>query len=136
MDGFKTIGVIGLGYVGLPLAIAFGKVRKVIGFDMATAKIDSYRKGIDPTGEVDPADMRAAVHLEYTNDGARLAEADVIIVAVPTPVDEAHNPDFTPLVGASQTAGRHMKRGTTIVFESTVYPGATEEVCVPVIEKH
>jgi UDP-N-acetyl-D-galactosamine dehydrogenase len=136
MEGYKTIGVIGLGYVGLPLAIAFGKVRRVIGFDMSKPKIESYRKGIDPTGEVDPADMRAAVHLEYTDDGARLAEADVIIVAVPTPVDEAHNPDFTPLVGASETAGRCMKKGTTVVFESTVYPGATEEVCVPVIEKH
>lgn len=136
MSDFQTIGVIGLGYVGLPLAIAFGKKRRVIGFDMSAPKIASYRAGVDPTGEVDGADMRAAVHLEYTDDGARLAEADVIIVAVPTPVDEAHQPDFTPLVGASQTAGKYMKRGTTVVFESTVYPGATEEVCVPVIEKH
>ena len=136
MMDFKTIGVIGLGYVGLPLAIAFGKQRRVIGFDMHSAKIASYRAGIDPTGEVDSADMQAALHLEYTDDGARLAEADVIIVAVPTPVDDAHQPDFTPLIGASQTAGKHMKHGTTVVFESTVYPGATEEVCVPVIEKH
>ncbi len=136
MSDFKTIGVIGLGYVGLPLAIAFGKKRRVIGFDMASAKIASYRAGVDPTGEVDEAEMRAAVHLEYTADGARLAEADVIIVAVPTPVDEAHQPDFKPLIGASQTAGKFMKRGTTVIFESTVYPGATEEVCVPVIEKH
>ena len=135
MSDFKTIGVIGLGYVGLPLAIAFGKKRPVIGFDMAAAKIASYRAGIDPTGEVEPADMRAATQLEYTDDGAKLAGADVIIVAVPTPVDDAHQPDFTPLIGASQTAGKFMKRGTTIVFESTVYPGATEEVCVPVIEK-
>ena len=136
MSEFKTIGVIGLGYVGLPLAIAFGKKRRVIGFDMASGKIASYRAGIDPTGEVAPADMRAASQLEYTDDGARLAEADVIIVAVPTPVDAAHQPDFTPLIGASQTAGKYMKRGTTVVFESTVYPGATEEVCVPVIEQH
>ncbi len=136
MSDFKTIGVIGLGYVGLPLAIAFGKKRRVIGFDMSSAKIASYRAGVDPTGEVEDADMRAAVHLEYTDDGARLAEADVIIIAVPTPVDDAHQPDFTPLVGASQTAGKFMKRGTTVIFESTVYPGATEEVCVPVIEKH
>ena len=136
MNDYNTIGVIGLGYVGLPLAIAFGKKRRVIGFDMASAKIASYCAGIDPTGEVDAADMRAATHLEYTDDGARLAEVDVIIVAVPTPVDEAHQPDFKPLIGASETAGRHMKRGTTVVFESTVYPGATEEVCVPVIEKH
>ncbi len=136
MNDFKTIGVIGLGYVGLPLAIAFGKQRRVIGFDMHSAKVASYRAGVDPTGEVDTADMQAAIHLEYTDDSAKLAEADVIIVAVPTPVDDAHQPDFTPLIGASQTAGKHMKRGTTIVFESTVYPGATEEVCVPVIEKH
>jgi UDP-N-acetyl-D-galactosamine dehydrogenase len=136
MGDFKTIGVIGLGYVGLPLAIAFGKTRRVIGFDMSAAKIASYRAGVDPTGEVDDADMRAATLLEYTGDGARLAEADVIIVAVPTPVDQAHQPDFSPLVGASETAGKFMKRGTTVIFESTVYPGATEEVCVPVIEKH
>ena len=136
MSEFKTIGVIGLGYVGLPLAIAFGKQCRVIGFDMATAKIASYRAGIDPTGEVDPAEMRAATQIEYTDDGALLAEADVIIVAVPTPVDAAHQPDFAPLVGASKTAGTHMKRGTTVIFESTVYPGATEEICVPVIEKH
>jgi UDP-N-acetyl-D-galactosamine dehydrogenase len=136
MGDFKTIGVIGLGYVGLPLAIAFGKKSRVIGFDMSKTKIASYRDGVDPTGEVDDADMRAASQLEYTDDGARLAEADVIIVAVPTPVDEAHQPDFTPLVGASETAGKFMKRGTTVIFESTVYPGATEEVCVPVIEKH
>lgn len=136
MKDFGTIGVIGLGYVGLPLAIAFGKKRRVIGFDMSTAKIASYRAGVDPTGEVDDADMRAATRLEYTDDGARLAEADVIIVAVPTPVDDAHQPDFSPLIGASQTAGKYMKRGATVVFESTVYPGATEEICVPVIEKH
>ena len=136
MKDFGAIGVIGLGYVGLPLAIAFGKKRRVIGFDMSTAKIASYRAGVDPTGEVDDADMRAATHLEYTDDGARLAEADVIIVAVPTPVDDAHQPDFSPLIGASQTAGKYMKRGAVVVFESTVYPGATEEICVPVIEKH
>ena len=135
MSDFKTIGVIGLGYVGLPLAIAFGKKRPVIGFDMSAAKIASYRGGVDPTGEVDPQDMQAATQLVYTDDGAKLAGADVIIVAVPTPVDNAHQPDFTPLIGASETAGKFMQRGTTIVFESTVYPGATEEVCVPVIEK-
>ena len=135
MSDFKTIGVIGLGYVGLPLAIAFGKKRPVIGFDMSAAKIASYRGGVDPTGEVDPQDMQAATQLVYTDDGAKLAGADVIIVAVPTPVDDAHQPDFTPLIGASETAGKFMRRGTTIVFESTVYPGATEEVCVPVIEK-
>jgi UDP-N-acetyl-D-galactosamine dehydrogenase len=136
MDDFNTIGVIGLGYVGLPLAVAFGKKRRVIGFDLSAAKIRSYRMGIDPTGEVEEADMRAATQLECTDDAVRLSEADVIIVAVPTPVDDAHQPDFSPLTGASETVGRVMKRGATVVFESTVYPGATEEVCVPVLEKH
>lgn len=136
MIDFKTIGVIGLGYVGLPLAIAFGKRQRVIGYDMSAAKIASYRAGNDPTGEVDDADMRAAVYLEYTDEGAYLGQADVIIVAVPTPVDQARQPDFSPLVGASMTAGKFMKRGATVIFESTVYPGATEEVCVPVLEKH
>jgi UDP-N-acetyl-D-galactosamine dehydrogenase len=120
MIDFKTIGVIGLGYVGLPLAIAFGKRQRVIGYDMSAAKIASYRAGNDPTGEVDDADMRAAVYLEYTDEGAYLGQADVIIVAVPTPVDQARQPDFSPLVGASMTAGKFMKRGATVIFESTV----------------
>jgi UDP-N-acetyl-D-galactosamine dehydrogenase len=132
---FETVGVIGLGYVGLPLAVAFGRQFRVIGYDMAGAKIAAYREGRDPTGELSDAEMRAATRLEYTADAALLAQADVIIVAVPTPVDDAHNPDFAPLIGASEAAGRHMRRGATVVFESTVYPGATEEVCVPVIEK-
>ena len=133
---FKTVGVIGLGYVGLPLAVAFGSRYRVIGYDMSAEKIAAYRKGIDPTGEVGSAEMRAASGLEYTTDPAALKDADVIIIAVPTPVDDAHNPDFGPLIGASEAAGRHMRRGTAVVFESTVYPGATEEICVPVIEKH
>jgi UDP-N-acetyl-D-galactosamine dehydrogenase len=133
---FKTVGVIGLGYVGLPLAVAFGKQFRVIGFDLSAQKIAAYKNGIDPTGEVTTAEMRAASGLEFTTEAAALAAADVIIVAVPTPVDEAHNPDFGPLIGASAAAGQHMRRGATVVFESTVYPGATEEVCVPVIEQH
>jgi UDP-N-acetyl-D-galactosamine dehydrogenase len=132
----KTVGVIGLGYVGLPLAVAFGKRYKVVGYDMSAEKIAAYQKGIDPTGEVDEAEMRAATGLQYTTDPAQLAAADAIIVAVPTPVDAAHNPDFGPLVGASEAAGRHMRRGATVIFESTVYPGATEEVCIPVLERH
>jgi UDP-N-acetyl-D-galactosamine dehydrogenase len=136
MSAAKTIAVIGLGYVGLPLAVEFGKHLPTIGFDLSSAKIDAYRKGFDPTGEVTPEQLKSASKLRVTTDAAQLADADFIIVAVPTPVDDAHQPDFRPLLGASESVGRHMRRGTTVVFESTVYPGATEEICVPVIEKH
>ena len=130
-----TVAVIGLGYVGLPIAVAFGKVRKTIGFDLSIAKVQAYQNGIDPTGEVATADLRAAVLMEPTTDAARLAEADVLIVAVPTPVDGAHQPDFSPLIVASQIIGKYMKKGATVVYESTVYPGATEEICIPELEK-
>jgi UDP-N-acetyl-D-galactosamine dehydrogenase len=131
----SVVAVVGLGYVGLPLAVEFGKKRKTIGFDLSQAKIESYRNFNDPTGEVTSADLRAANQLSVTADPAALADADFIIVAVPTPVDEAHQPDLTPLVGASESVGRHMKRGAIVVYESTVYPGATEEVCIPILEK-
>lgn len=131
-----TVAVIGLGYVGLPLVIEFGKQSRTIGFDIAQDKVESCRKGVDPSWEIPADEMFAAIHAEYTNDPTALAEADVIIVAVPTPVDEAHRPDFGPLVGASMTIGEHMAGGTTVVYESTVYPGATEEVCIPVLEKY
>ncbi len=134
-----TIAVIGLGYVGLPLAIEFGKKFKTIGFDLSQHKIDAYLRHIDPTGEVAPADLKAAVReggLEPTTDPRRIASADFLVIAVPTPVDAAHIPDFGPLIGASATAGQHMKKGATVIYESTVYPGATEEICVPVLEKH
>ena len=131
-----TIAVVGLGYVGLPLAVEFGKRYTTIGFDLAEAKIAAYRRGFDPTGEVSEADLHAAGGLEYTTDASRLGRADFIVVAVPTPVDDAHQPDFGPLLGASESVGRHLRRGATVVFESTVYPGATEEICVPVIERH
>lgn len=131
----ESVAVLGLGYVGLPLALEFGKRRRTIGFDISERKIESYRQNIDPTGEMSSDHMRAATHLTYTNDPAELAQADVIVVAVPTPVDQAHIPDFSPLIAASVTAGRHMKRGATVVFESTVYPGATEEICIPVLER-
>jgi UDP-N-acetyl-D-galactosamine dehydrogenase len=130
-----TIAVVGLGYVGLPLAVEFGKKYPTVGFDLSKEKIEHYRRFVDPTGEVGTADLRAAEQLTVTSDPAELAKADFIVVAVPTPVDEAHQPDFKPLVGASESVGRHLKRGATVVFESTVYPGATEEICVPVIEK-
>ena len=131
----SVVAVVGLGYVGLPLAVEFGKKMKTVGFDLSQAKVESYRKFNDPTGEVTSADLRAARQLTVTNDPAALAEADFIIVAVPTPVDEAHQPDLTPLEGASDSVGRHMKRGAIVVYESTVYPGATEEVCIPILEK-
>ena len=132
------IAVIGLGYVGLPLAVEFGKRYQTVGFDLSEAKIASYRKHCDPTGEVGSEDLRAAMRpggLEVTTDPRRLASADFLIVAVPTPVDEAHIPDFSPLVGASTTVGKHMKAGATVIYESTVYPGATEEVCIPILER-
>ena len=131
----NKLAVIGLGYVGLPLVVAFGKQMKTIGFDIAVAKVESCQRGVDPSRELPDDELRAAVHAEYTADPARLAEADVIIVAVPTPVDEAHIPDFRPLIGASTSVGRHMKKGVIVVYESTVYPGATEEVCIPVLER-
>jgi UDP-N-acetyl-D-galactosamine dehydrogenase len=131
-----TIAVVGLGYVGLPLAVEFGKKFRTIGFDLSTAKIDAYRRHVDPTREVSTEELRAATKLTVTDDPTQLGLADFIIVAVPTPVDEAHQPDFGPLLGASESVGRNLKRGATVVFESTVYPGATEEICIPVIEKH
>lgn len=129
------IAVIGLGYVGLPLAVEFGKKFKTIGYDLSETKIASYRDFCDPTGEVTTDEMNAAQKLEVTTDPRCLANADFLIVAVPTPVDDAHIPDFSPLIGASITVGQQMKRGATVIYESTVYPGATEEVCVPILEK-
>jgi len=130
-----VIAIIGLGYVGLPLAVEFGKRFRTIGFDLSEAKVAAYRCFEDPSGEVPGDELRAATKLEVSSDPACLAEADYIIVAVPTPVDSAHQPDFSPLVGASEAAGRNMKRGVTVVYESTVYPGATEEICIPVLER-
>ncbi len=132
---FQTIAVIGLGYVGLPLVVEFGKHMRTIGFDIAQAKVESCQRGVDPSRELSDGQVREATHAVYTADPALLAEADIIIVAVPTPVDEAHIPDFRPLIGSSTSVGRHMKKGVTVVYESTVYPGATEEVCIPVLER-
>lgn len=132
----SVVAVVGLGYVGLPLAVEFGKKSRTIGFDLSARKVASYKECIDPTGEVSTDNLKAAVHLEMSSDPAVLADADFIIVAVPTPVDDAHQPDFRPLIGSSESVGKYLKRGATVVFESTVYPGATEEVCIPIIEKH
>jgi len=130
------VAVVGLGYVGLPLAVEFGKKFETIGFDLSESKIANYKNYCDPTGEVSTADLKAATRLSVSTNPSEIAKADFIIIAVPTPVDEAHIPDFSPLVGSSTTVGQHMKKGATVVYESTVYPGATEDVCIPLLEKH
>jgi UDP-N-acetyl-D-glucosamine/UDP-N-acetyl-D-galactosamine dehydrogenase len=132
-----VVAIIGLGYVGLPLAVEFGMHFRTIGFDLSEAKINSYKKHCDPTGEVSTNDLMAAIRpdgLEFTTDPNRLAIADFLIIAVPTPVNGAHTPDFFPLMGASTTVGKQMKAGATVIYESTVYPGATEEICIPILE--
>lgn len=129
------VAIVGLGYVGLPLALAFGRVMPTIGFDISEDKIGAYRKGFDPAGEMEEALFERANALEYTHDPSRLEQADYVIVAVPTPVDNAHQPDLTPVIRASETVGRHMGKGVTVVFESTVYPGVTEDICVPILER-
>ena len=136
MNDLKTVAIVGLGYVGLPLAVAFGRQRRTIGFDLNQKKLAEYREGRDPSGEVEPEQLAAAKHLEYTADPTMLAEAGVIVVVVPTPIDEARRPDLRPLEGACRTVAAHLKAGTTVIFESTVYPGCTEEVCVPILEEH
>jgi len=132
----KTIAVVGLGYVGLPLAVEFGKKFRTIGLDLSAEKIACYKQYFDPTGEVSTEDLKAATLLEVGTDATALKEADFVIVAVPTPVDDAHQPDFSPLVSSSRAVGQNLKQGAIIVFESTVYPGATEEICIPIIEQH
>ena len=130
-----VVAVVGLGYVGLPLAIEFGKRFRTIGFDLSVAKVAAYLEHQDPTGEVGAEAFAASTMFHPTTDPGALKEADFIVVAVPTPVDDAHIPDFSPLVSASTLVGRNLKPGATVVYESTVYPGATEEVCIPVLER-
>jgi UDP-N-acetyl-D-galactosamine dehydrogenase len=130
-----VVAVIGLGYVGLPLAVEFGKHFRTIGFDIAVPKVESCLRGVDPSRELSDEEMGASPHVVYTADPSLLSQADIIVVAVPTPVDNAHIPDFRPLLGSSASAGKHMKKGAIVVYESTVYPGATEEVCIPVLER-
>ena len=130
-----TVAVVGLGYVGLPVAVAFGKQRPTIGYDLSKKRIENLRHMVDPTGEVSTAELMEAKQFKATAYPAELAQADFIIVAVPTPINAARQPDFSPLESASETVGRYMKRGAVVIYESTVYPGATEEVCVPILEK-
>jgi UDP-N-acetyl-D-galactosamine dehydrogenase len=130
----RKIGVVGLGYVGLPVAVAFGEIGNIIGFDINEQRIESLKKYIDFTGEVSEKELRET-SIEFTSSPNKLGECDFLIVAVPTPIDEFKQPDLTPLVKASETVGKHVKPGTIVVYESTVYPGATEEVCIPVLEQ-
>ncbi len=130
-----TIAVVGLGYVGLPLAVEFGKRYPTIGLDLALPDLSAREHQLGLPGALTPAQIRAATQLRFSTQPEVLAEADVIIVSVPTPVSEAHQPDFAPLVRSSESIGRHMRPGATVVYESTVYPGATEQICIPVLER-
>jgi UDP-N-acetyl-D-glucosamine/UDP-N-acetyl-D-galactosamine dehydrogenase len=130
----RVIGMIGLGYVGLPLAVEFGKKRIVIGFDIKSERIAELKAGHDHTLEVEPDELKGASHLRFTIDAEELRKAQIFIVTVPTPVDKANRPELTPLIKASETVGKVLKRGDVVIYESTVYPGATEEVCVPILE--
>ena len=130
----KSIAVIGLGYVGLPLAVEFGKKRHVIGFDINSDRISELKKGYDRTLELSKDELLSASELNYSNDIQELSKASVYIVTVPTPIDTHKKPDLTPLIKASETVGTVLKKGDIVIYESTVYPGATEEVCVPILE--
>lgn len=132
---FSKVGVIGLGYVGLPLAVEFGKIRDVIGFDISTARIEQLKSGEDSTREVSSQDLQMASRLVYTSDVADLDSCDVYIVTVPTPIDSAKRPDLAPLESASRQVGSLLRSGDVVIYESTVFPGCTEEVCVPILEE-
>ncbi|HAG75457.1 MAG TPA: Vi polysaccharide biosynthesis protein VipA/TviB, partial [Thauera sp.] len=134
LDSIK-LAIIGLGYVGLPLAVEFAKQRSVVGFDINQARIDALRSGHDATLEVSDEELAEATGLSYTASLQDLAACNTYIVTVPTPIDEHKQPDLTPLVKASETIGKVLKKGDIVIYESTVYPGATEEDCVPVLEK-
>ncbi|TRY29561.1 Vi polysaccharide biosynthesis UDP-N-acetylglucosamine C-6 dehydrogenase TviB [Aliiglaciecola sp. M165] len=132
----KRIGVIGLGYVGLPLAVAFGKKYATLGFDINQQRIDELKRGEDHTLEVSPEELADVVSLEFSSSPQDLSDCDYIIVTVPTPIDKNRQPDLTPLRKASEMIGKVIKSGAIVIYESTVYPGATEEVCIPIIEQH
>jgi UDP-N-acetyl-D-galactosamine dehydrogenase len=130
----ETLAVIGLGYVGLPIALAFAKKMKVIGFDIKSKRVAMMQKGIDPSKELSKADFKGA-DIVFTDSLDVLRKAKFFIVAVPTPIDDSNLPDLTPLIGASTTVGKVLKKGDYVVYESTVYPGCTEEDCIPILEK-
>ena len=134
VSGEEKVSLVGLGYVGMPIAVAFARKIKVVGFDLNSAKIDLYKSGIDPTNEVGN-EVIANTTVEFTADPTKLREAKFHIVAVPTPVNDDHTPDLTPVEGASRILGQNLTKGSIVVFESTVYPGVTEDICVPILEK-
>ena len=129
-----VIGIIGMGYVGLPLAVEFGKKYATIGFDINANRIKELKSGKDSTLEVEPEELKKVTNLQYTSEPDQIAGCDVYIVTVPTPIDEFKQPDLRPLKSASLTVGKVLNQGNIVIYESTVYPGATEEVCVPILE--
>src|SRR5690554_508166 len=130
----EKISLVGLGYVGLPIAVAFAKKVEVIGFDISKEKVDLYKKGFDPTKEVGDETVRNTT-VDFTSDETSLQKAKFHIVAVPTPINSDHTPDLRPVISASKSVGRNLTKGSYVVYESTVYPGVTEEICVPILEK-
>ena len=134
LAGEEKLSLVGLGYVGIPIAVAYAKKIKVVGYDFNAAKVDLYNKGIDPTREVGDAAVKAS-NVDFTADPEKLRECKFHIVAVPTPVNEDHTPDLSPVEGASHTLGKYLTKGSVVVYESTVYPGVTEDICIPILEK-
>ena len=134
VNGDEKISLVGLGYVGMPIAVAFSKKVKVVGYDLNAKKIELYKSGVDPTNEVGDEAIKNCT-VDFTADETKLREAKFHIVAVPTPVNDDHTPDLTPVEGASEILGRNLTKGSVVVFESTVYPGVTEEICVPILER-
>ena len=130
----KTVAIVGLGYVGLPLALAFGRKINTIGFDISQSKLDAYKQALDPAGEMEQEHFHAAKHIVFTSQAADLISADYIIIAVPTPIDNAKQPDLTPVIKATKTIAPFLKKDVIVVYESTVYPGVTEDVCSPLLE--
>ena len=134
LSGEEKLSLVGLGYVGMPIAVAFARKIKVVGFDLNEKKIELYKAGVDPTNEVGGEVIKNTT-VEFTADPSKLKEAKFHIVAVPTPVNPDHTPDLTPVEGASRILGQNLQKGSVVVFESTVYPGVTEDICVPILEK-
>ena len=134
VSGEEKLSLVGLGYVGMPIAVAFARKIKVVGFDLNEKKIELYKNGIDPTNEVGNEVIKNTT-VDFTADPSKLREAKFHIVAVPTPVNDDHTPDLTPVEGASRILGQNLTKGSVVVFESTVYPGVTEDICVPILEQ-